>query len=502
MRIRDISLRKRLLFANVMMVVIPVCILMGIAGLILQGLRFSAGPDGNLVTLWPEKGPAMSIQYTVSSLKVNIDKLDHMDKPKVKDLMDDCHVLESLGIETAIVRQGHVLYCTPGANALRLQEAVYHKGGGQSSAMVWNDEGFYFTYTAPQGTAIFAAGDVPFLARGGIRPGTAKGLLHGVLFFMVCLALVLILGFGIYLSRLLSRQILEPLSALRQASAAIRNGNLDEPLQVTAGDELGEACRDFDAMRQELQRSRAERERYEQNRRELIAGISHDLSTPLTLLKGYACGILEGIAATPEKKHHYVELMYRSACTLERLVDSLFLFSKLELGRVPFHTEVVDLQQYFADFLGECAGDYEKRGLDLRLSHMGRGFWVALDRMQFQRVVENLLENSLKYKDGERVAVDIVLTQCGGQAGLAFADHGRGVPDEALPLLFDSFYRTDKARTDVKQGSGLGLAITKQIIEALGGTIKAEATPGGGLTIRMTLPIAKETKNSENDTDH
>ena len=172
MRIRDISLRKRLLFANVMMVVIPVCILMGIAGLILQGLRFSAGPDGNLVTLWPEKGPAMSIQYTVSSLKVNIDKLDHMDKPKVKDLMDDCHVLESLGIETAIVRQGHVLYCTPGANALRLQEAVYHKGGGQSSAMVWNDEGFYFTYTAPQGTAIFAAGDVPFLARGGIRPGS------------------------------------------------------------------------------------------------------------------------------------------------------------------------------------------------------------------------------------------------------------------------------------------------------------------------------------------
>ena len=106
-------------------------------------------------------------------------------------------------------------------------------------------------------------------------------------------------------------------------------------------------------MRRQLRSARLAQEKYEQNRKELIAGISHDLSTPLTLLKGYASGILVGIAKTAEKRHHYVELIYQNACTLEKLVDRLFLFSKLDLGQVSFMMERVSLRDYFADFAAE-----------------------------------------------------------------------------------------------------------------------------------------------------
>ena len=117
---------------------------------------------------------------------------------------------------------------------------------------------------------------------------------------------------------------------------------------------------------------------------------------------------------------------------------------------------------------------------------------VAIDRNQFRRVVENLLTNCVKYKTTPQADVDIVIAEEGESVVVSFVDHGVGVPAESLPKLFDSFYRTDAARTDVKKGSGLGLAIAKQIIESLHGSIWAEETKGGGLTISMRLPIAKE----------
>lgn len=123
--------------------------------------------------------------------------------------------------------------------------------------------------------------------------GDGKNILLALLLLIAGIAIGTIVLTGLWLSRLLSRQILEPLGALRTAAAAIRCGSLDYPLVVDRSDELGEACADFNAMRQELKKNRDERNRYEQSRKELIAGISHDLSTPLTLIKGYASAILE-----------------------------------------------------------------------------------------------------------------------------------------------------------------------------------------------------------------
>lgn len=362
LHIRDISLRHRLLITNFTMVFVPIAILTALGFLLISGLRFSSSHN-DLTTLWPEKGPALSIQYTVSSLRVKAERPGPL---KVKDMREDCRVLEDLGIATAIVRNDQVAYITPGIDFYGLADRVLKKAHGQQTVMTWDGDGFFFRYTSPHsGTTVIAAGNTPFIAKSGIREGMAKGVMQMLLLFIVGTASAIIIACGFILSRVLSRQILTPLAALRTAAAEIEKGNLDYELRLSSRDELGRTCEAFDHMRRQLRSARLAQEKYEQNRKELIAGISHDLSTPLTLLKGYASGILVGIAKTAEKRHHYVELIYQNACTLEKLVDRLFLFSKLDLGQVSFMMERVSLRDYFADFAAENTERLAERGLIL-----------------------------------------------------------------------------------------------------------------------------------------
>lgn len=214
-------------------------------------------------------------------------------------------------------------------------------------------------------------------------------------------------------------------------------------------------------------------------------------------------GILEsqGIAVTEEKRTQYAQRIYNGTCTMEKLVASLFLFSKLELGRIEFHTEPVDLAAYFADYAAEEGPGLAERGLVLSLDSAPASLCAAIDRNAFGRIVENIVGNAIKYKDAETARLDIRLRADTEQLYLAFAYHGPGVPESALPRLFETFYRTDPARANTAKGSGLGLAIAKQIIEGLGGHITAKGTPGGGLTICICLPLWKG-DNHETDSHH
>lgn len=418
LRIRDISLRHRLLVANFTMVFVPIAILTVLGFLLISGLRFSS-PHNDLTTLWPEKGPALSIQYTVSSLRVKAERPGPL---KVKDMREDCQVLEELGIATAIVRNDQVAYVTPGIDFRSLADRVLWKTHGQQTVMTWDGDGFFFRYTSPHsGTTVIAAGNTPFIAKSGIREGMAKSVIQTLLLFIVGTASAIIIACGLIVSRVLSRQILTPLAALRTAAAEIEKGNLDYELTLSSRDELGRTCEAFDHMRRQLRSARLAQ---------------------------------------------------------EKLVDRLFLFSKLDLGQVSFTMEPVSLRDYFADFTAENTARLAERGLILHYTPPSGPARTAIDRMQFQRVLDNLLENALKYKQCPTVNLDL-----------------------HLPRLFDSFYRTDAARTDVKKGSGLGLAIVKQIITTLHGQIHAEETPGGGLTVVITLPQIEEAYH-ETHLDH
>ena len=225
-----------------------------------------------------------------------------------------------------------------------------------------------------------------------------------------------------------------------------------------------------------------------------LAGISHDLATPLTAIKGYASGILDGIAKSPEKERLYIEQIHESACLMENMVENLFLFSKLDLKKIPFHLEEVALADYLADFARDRSDLFAVRGLTLSCSSDGRPCRAAIDRTQFPRVLENFLENSIKYRrEDVPAALHIHVEEAEETVRLSFTDNGQGVPEEALVKLFDTFYRTDRARTDTSKGSGLGLAIAREIVCACHGTIHAEANPAGGLILKIILPRQKET---------
>ena len=353
LKIRDISLRKRMMLTNFLMVFIPVVWLTILGGVIFAGLQFTGTVrQSELALLWPEKGSSMSISYAVSSLRMKVESEDSL---KLEDVFEECLILEKHGIQTVIVADGRLLYITDGADEDDIRYLVQKQCGNAASAMSWNNEDFAFIYSSPRrDTVIWAAGQMPFVTSYD-ADDALEDVLEIVLFAVLVLSIIVIIWLGLYLSRLLSRQIIEPLAELRKAAAEIQQGNFEYPLVVPAQDELGQTCRDFDDMRKELRKVREERQKYEQNRKELIAGISHDLATPLTLLKGYASGIREGIARTPEKQRQYIDKIYDTACAMERLVDSLFLFSKLDLGRIPFSLEVVPIYRYFEDVIGETA---------------------------------------------------------------------------------------------------------------------------------------------------
>ena len=493
MKIKDFSLKTRLLAANFLMIFIPVCLLLLVGGILLAGVRLTGSAKlGELSMLWPEKGPALSVQYAASSLRL---KMDKEKEPPLLDLLEDCRILETQGINTLILKDDKLVYITPGIDSVAMQGNIMALVGAHRSLLNIDDHDFTFYYKAQQNNlTAMAVGKMPSSKKNRLVEEYLEGLV--LLMFVVAVGLIILLG--VYLSRLLSKQIIEPLSVLRKATSEVQVGNLDTPMKIESKDELGETCLAFGSMRIELKGARDKQEKYEQNRKELIADISHDLSTPLTSLKGYASGILDGIASTPEKRQHYVQMIYNNACSMEKLVESLFLFSKFDLGQIPFHLEKVSIYDYFKDFTEENQDLFASRGMQLELAVAAFHPLVSLDRLQFQRVVDNLLANSLKYKKGDSVHVRISLAKLSDKIQVNFSDDGMGVQEEELPKLFDSFYRTDAARTNVVQGSGLGLAIVKQIIIGMHGNIWAQTTPGGGLTICFSLPIAREVKHAEN----
>lgn len=486
MKIQDIPLRKRLLIGNFLMVFIPVLVMAAMGLLIFSAVQLIDTGQKSAVAskIFEDKGSAMSIQFAVSSIKHNAEKHS---KFKLKSLQEDFQILEAQGISVAVLRGGEILYLTPNADVAEIRRQISARKI-LNSAMIWDNYGFAFLYNSQKhGTKILAVGKIPFAEQ---KPPSKlplkeiRDILGAVIF--LC-AIIFIIALGRYLSRLLSLQILEPLEKLREVAEKIRAGNLEVAVNVDAKDEIGETCRAFEKMRIELLENKILREKYELNRKELIAGISHDLATPLTALKGYASGILDGIANTPQKKIHYVEMISQTVSEMEKLVESLFLFSKLDLGRIEFKLEPVNLYEYFSDFVAEKQEILLQRGLNLKFEGE-KNCTAKIDVLQFVRVVNNILDNSIKYKKAEIVNVTIKICAVENFVQVSFADDGRGVAQAELQKIFDIFYRTDPARSSIIKGSGLGLAVVKEIVLGMHGEICAAETSGGGLTILIKFP--------------
>lgn len=241
-------------------------------------------------------------------------------------------------------------------------------------------------------------------------------------------------------------------------------------------------------MRRKLKEAQATQRQYEKNRQELIAGISHDLKTPITTIKGYLRGIQDGLAKTPEKLDQYIHVIQKAVDNMESMINELFLYSKLDLKQIPFHFEKVDLYPFFVDVIEELTFQFEKEnGTATLLANPAQSYVVEADREKLKRVVSNIIQNSLKYMDKKEKKIQVRLTSQPNAVIVEIRDNGRGIKQEDLPYIFDRFYRTDPSRNRATGGSGLGLSIAKKIIEAHQGTIWAESEWGKGTTLYFKL---------------
>jgi len=253
-------------------------------------------------------------------------------------------------------------------------------------------------------------------------------------------------------------------------------------------DEFSQVCGEFNEMAARLLESVEARRKDERSRKELIAGISHDLRTPLTSIKAYVEGLEQGVASTQEARSRYVNTIKNKATDLEHIIDSLFLFAKLDTGEFPCSMERVNLAATISEIVDELKDEYSNRGLDIAPVRSCGGLYVNIDVAQMRSVIINIFENSVKYKNRARGKISVEAIEKDGFVSLVISDDGPGVSDEALPKLFDVFYRGDESRNEPGKGSGLGLAIAAKMVRHFGGSVEAINVPDGGLSIKMTFP--------------
>ncbi|MBU3098981.1 MULTISPECIES: sensor histidine kinase [Clostridium] len=325
-----------------------------------------------------------------------------------------------------------------------------------------------------------SAGSIFIITDAGAMITIAKSFLF-VYIIVVILIMMLINGILTYW---VSKRIVTPLIALKNASTKIKEGNLDFEVKSSANDEIGELYKEFEDMRCRLKESVVLQLQYEDNRKELISNISHDLKTPVTAIKGYVEGIKDGVADTPEKMEKYINTIHKKTRDIDKMIDELFLFSKLDLNKLTFGFEEVDVKSYLSDIIDELKFDLEESNSEIFLiGEVEDKTAIVADREKLRRVIINIVQNSVKYMDKENGKIQIILKELGGSVQFEIKDNGRGISKAALPFIFDRFYRADPSRNSRTGGNGLGLAIAKSIIEGHDGQIWAQSTVGLGTSI-------------------
>lgn len=311
------------------------------------------------------------------------------------------------------------------------------------------------------------------------RTGLIIGLM--VLIFVVAIFVISLIS---------SKTISKPISKLAKGAEELTKGNFDYVIDYDSTNEIGQTVKSFNYMVEQMKRSIEERDTIEQSRKEMIAGVAHDLRTPLTSVKGYVEGLRDGIASTPEKQERYLQTIYSSTLDMERLLDELLTTSRLELGQIELERESININDFMRDCAEDLSVQMEKAGFDFVYNnpYAEEKIMVSLDTDRFGRVISNIVSNSIKYADKSRKGrVELELQSYSKSVIISLTDNGIGVSGENLSRIFETFYRADQARTRVREGSGIGLSVCKQIVELHGGHIWATSKQGEGLTVLISL---------------
>ena len=324
-----------------------------------------------------------------------------------------------------------------------------------------------------------------------------------VLFMDMAFCIILILVFtALAITWWIYKGIVAPIHKLEEAAQNIKEGNLDFTVEVENDDEIGRLFQNFEEMRQRLKESAEEKLESEKENRILVSNISHDLKTPITAIKGYVEGIMDGVADTPEKMDKYIRTIYSKANDMDRLINELTIYSQIDTNRIPYNFNKINVADYFDDCVEELGLELEAQNIGLSyFDYADDGVMIIADPEQLKRVIDNIISNSVKYMDKEHGLINIRIKDVGDFIQIEIEDNGKGIAQKDLPYIFDRFYRTDASRNSAIGGSGIGLSIVRKIVEDHGGKIWATSKEATGTIMYFVIRKYQEVPN-EQDTNN
>lgn len=309
-----------------------------------------------------------------------------------------------------------------------------------------------------------------------------------IIYITICLGICITTN--LIVTRHLSSSLEKPIKNLQNDMDRIRNGDLTFEVMSSDYEELDELCEGFDSMRRSLLLSREKEKKLKHERDMLITNISHDLKTPVTSIKGYIDGINDGIADTPEKLSRYLSTIKQKAQTIDSLVSNLSTFAQLEAEGLSFNKITGDLRDLVSDVSDSYSIDFENNGIDFELKMSNTPLYVNIDGEKMRRVLTNLIDNSIKYRQSDSKKIILTCFADERNAYITVEDDGIGIEQNEIKRVFDSFYRTDHSRSSHIKGNGLGLGIARQITEQHSGQLWLRSDGRNkGTTATISLPL-------------
>ena len=329
-------------------------------------------------------------------------------------------------------------------------------------------------------------------------------LVAGVLILVGLVYLVILALLTYFYSRFTAYGITQPLRKLSEGTRLLREGDYSARVDLHLDNEFAELQETFNAMAAKIELEMTLRSQLENDRRRLILDISHDLKNPLQSIEGYAELCLQNPEVLSQKQMAYLQVIQQNSQRANRLLTDLFELSQMDSPEFVLHLQRTDLSEFLRRFCAELIPQLECEGFGYEFEIPEKGLFAMLDVKHFERILQNLAENALRYnKAGTRVKVSLnegerACSQEYSQKGLQevlreakvyFTDDGCGIPLELSEDIFKPFVRAEESRSSATGGSGLGLSVAKRIAQAHGGDLRLDGQVEKGCTFILTIPL-------------
>ncbi len=285
-------------------------------------------------------------------------------------------------------------------------------------------------------------------------------------------------------------RILKPIDSLKEGIYKVAAGDYDVTVNEEVTNEIGPLITAFNEMAEKLKKSEQLKAEYEENRKSLIANISHDLKTPITSVQGYIEVITSFQDIPKEKLLKYLKIIESNASYMNRLIDDLFLFSKLDMQKLDFHFDEVKIRPFIQDMMEEFRLDLEEKNIEFEyVDLLTEDSAVKLDGKRFYQIIRNIIDNAVKHASKPQLNITAKLYEADGFVHIDLTDNGSGIPEDKLEHIFERFYRVDTERTKDFSSTGLGLAIAMELAQAHGGNIQVVSELGKGSCFTVSIPL-------------